>query len=288
MGADPERLPYGYAIVGAQKAGTSLLADTLNEHPGVCAPPHRAAHYFDDEGVDWEHPDYERDYTAPGCGAGELVVGDASATYIFWPGALERMQRYNPDMPLIAIFRDPMERLFSHWMMLRARSDNWGDWADMLARMRTLARRGPSSRPGRDGSARARWQDLTGISRGFYGEQLRRGFALFERDRWLLLETHELTDSYAATIDRVTDFLGLPRFDGVPPMRVPEPTPPVRGSAPSGEEILALARLHAEDLDEFSSLCDLDVSHWPTRRILAGDLDPAVVAAGFASRLRPL
>ncbi len=287
MGAEPERMPYGYAIVGAQKAGTTLLADTLHRHPRVCAPPHRAAHYFDDEGVDWEHPDYERDYTAPACHRDELVVGDASATYLFWPGALERMQRYDPAMPIIAILRDPMERLFSHWLMLRSRNASWGDWPEMMARTRALAERETSPPLRRDARARARWQDLTGISRGFYGEQLRRGFALFDRDQWLLLETHELTGSWAATLDRVTDFLGLPRFAQAPPMAAQDPTPLVRGTAPSGDEIGRLARMHAADLEELASLCDLDISHWPTRRILDGDLDPAEVAAGFASRLCP-
>ena len=31
-------------------------------------------------------------------------------------------------LPLVAIFRDPLERLFSHWTMLRTRHPDWPDW----------------------------------------------------------------------------------------------------------------------------------------------------------------
>ena len=42
------------------------------------------------------------------------------------------MRAYNPGMPLIAVFRDPIERLFSHWMMLRTRNPAWPDWPGFL------------------------------------------------------------------------------------------------------------------------------------------------------------
>ncbi len=115
---DLGRMPYSFAVVGVQKGGTSTLSVTLNQHPLVCQPPEKERHYFDDEAVDWSAPDYERDYTAPRRARVHRVVGDATPTYLYWPHALERMRAYNPGMPLIAVFRDPLERLFSHLVML--------------------------------------------------------------------------------------------------------------------------------------------------------------------------
>ena len=118
-------MAYNYAIVGVQKGGTSTLAVTLNQHQLVCQAPDKERHYFDDETVDWSSPDYERDYTAPRRAAVHRLLGDASPTYLYWPHAMERMRAYKPDMPLVAVFRDPLERLFSHWVMLRSRNLAW-------------------------------------------------------------------------------------------------------------------------------------------------------------------
>jgi hypothetical protein len=111
---DLGRMPYNFSIVGVQKSGTSTLSGTISQHRNVCRPPRKEAHFFNDESYDWAHPDYERDYTAPRRAKVHTMVGDSTPVYLFWPQALERMRAYKPDMPLIAVFRDPIERLFSH------------------------------------------------------------------------------------------------------------------------------------------------------------------------------
>ena len=175
---------YNFAVVGVQKGGTSTLAVTLNQHRLVCQAPDKERHYFDDETVDWSSPDYERDYTAPRRAAVHRLLGDASPTYLYWPHAMERMRAYKPDMPLIAVFRDPLERLFSHWVMLRSRNLAWPDWPDFLTEWPHTSL--PDAVP--DDVRTMRWRHMTGIARGFYGEQLQRGLELFGRQQWLLLE----------------------------------------------------------------------------------------------------
>ncbi len=130
------RLGYNFSIVGCQKSGTSTLSGTISQHRLVCRPPRKEAHFFNNEDYDWESPDYEADYTAPKRSAVHSMVGDSTPVYIMWPGALERMRAYKPDMPLIAVFRDPIERLFSHWTMLRTRHPGWPDWSGFITEFR--------------------------------------------------------------------------------------------------------------------------------------------------------
>lgn len=276
------RLGYNFSIVGCQKSGTSTLSGTISQHRLVCRPPRKEAHFFNNEQYDWAHPDYERDYTAPRRSRVHTMVGDSTPVYIMWPGALERMRAYRPDMPLIAVFRDPIERLFSHWTMLRTRHPDWPDWSGFITEFR------PATLPDRvpDDVSAMRYKHLSGVARGYYGAQLERGFSIFPREQWLLLEFRALLRDYDATVDRVTDFLGLPRFEQRPPLRNRYAGAElVTGTAPTAGEIADLAELYADDTAHFTRLSGIDTSAWPTTRILAGDLDPAELADRFATKV---
>lgn len=276
-------MAYNYAIVGVQKGGTSTLAVTLNQHRLVCQPPDKERHYFDDETVDWSAPDYARDYAAPRRAPVHRLVGDASPTYLYWPHALERMHAYDPGMPLVAVFRDPLERLFSHWVMLRSRNLAWPDWPDFLTEWPHTSL--PDEVP--DDVRTMRWRHMTGIARGFYGEQLQRGFELFGRHQWLLLELRQMLADFENTIHRTTDFLELPRFERVPPLRNWHAgAEQVPGTAPTADDVSRIAELYARDLDLFEELSGIDTSAWHTRRVLDGELDPGELAARLARKVR--
>ena len=48
-----------------------------------------------------------------------------------------------------------------------------------------------------------------------------------------------------------------------------------------------LAELYAADLALFERLSGLDTSAWPTRLVIDGALDPAELAARFATKVAP-
>lgn len=278
------RLGYSFSIVGCQKSGTSTLSGTISQHRLVCRPPRKEAHFFNNEDYDWAHPDYERDYTAPRRSRVHAMVGDSTPVYIMWPGALERMRAYKPDMPLIAVFRDPVERLFSHWTMLRTRHPDWPDWSGFITEFRPTTF--PLTLPT---DVRAmRYKHLSGVARGFYGAQLEHGFTVFGREQWLLLEFRSLLRDYDETVDRVTDFLELPRFEQKPPLRNRYAGADlVPGTAPTADEISGLVELYADDLALFARLSGIDTTAWPTSRILAGDMEPGELAERFAAKVAP-
>ena len=186
-------------------------------------------------------------------------------------------------MPRIAVFRDPLERLFSHWVMLRSRNLAWPDWPDFLTEWPHTSL--PDEVP--DGVRTMRWRHMTGIARGFYGEQLQRGFELFPRQQWLLIELRSMLADFEQTIHRTTDFLELPRFERVPPLKNWHAgAEQIPGTAPTADDLARLAELYAKDLALFEELSGIDTSAWPTRLVLDGDLDPGELAQKLARKVR--
>lgn len=272
-------LPIGFAIVGVQKAGTTSLYSMLTRHPAIVGGPQKELRFFL-EPHDWSNPDYST-YRRPVKG-GARLAGDATPGYLFYPGALERMHRYDPSMRLMASFRDPLERAFSHWAMERRRHEHYPDLPEAIERwgdddLPTSAPEGASPSPLLQGSP---------FARGLYGAQLERALACYPREQWLFVEFRRLLGEPTVVLDEATDHLGLPRFTTYPsmPHRMASPLSNP-GGRPSSAAIERLVRRYAEDLVLLKRLSGLDVSGWPTKQAADGDLEIAVLRDRLCDRL---
>lgn len=262
-------VPITFAIVGVQKAGTTSLYSMLIRHPDIIGGSQKELRFFI-EPNDWADPDYST-YRRPATRPGQ-VAGDATPGYLFFPGAIERMHGYDPDLRLMASFRDPLERAFSQWSMERSRHADYPDLPE------TIERYGHDELP-ESAPADGRPSPLLRRSpfvRGLYGAQLQRALAFFPRDRWLLLEFRSLLREPRPALDQATDLLGLPRFTSYPhlPQRMAGRTSNP-GARPSVAAIESLVRRYADDLALFEQLSGLDLSGWPTKQAADGTIDVA-------------
>ena len=209
----PQAPRVSFLVAGVQKGGTTALFDYLNEHPGLCLPTIKEAHFFDDEvGVDWSSPDYgayHALFPAAGEGRGDRLLGEATPIYIYWPRSLERIADYNPTMRMILIFRDPIERAWSHWKMEYARGAETESFAWCIREGR--------SRVADDGAAPGHHRVHSYVERGFYGAQVERLLTLFPREQVLFLRSDELRAEPARILCNVCDFLHAPRFVQITP-----------------------------------------------------------------------
>lgn len=278
----PDPMRFGFLIAGSQKAGTSSLSWVLNRHPQVQRAPLKEMHFFDVERRGWPDADYTEYEVVPD-DPGRRIVGDATPLYLWWPQALERIQRYNPDMLFIVLFRDPIERLFSQWKMVVNRwPDNAPTWRGFLTR---FAPEGLEDRIP-EGTNPSTYRMQSGIVRGYYGAQLERGFEMFGRDRFHLLEFRAFVDRPEPAVDAITDFLGLDRFVRQPQLPHALPGKPAASDiVPTGSDITALVERYRADFALFKRLSGLDVAHWPIQRLIDGRLDPAELADRFAAKL---
>lgn len=200
-----------FLVAGVQKGGTTALFDYLNEHPGLRLPAIKEAHFFDDESVDWSKPDYgayHALFPAAG-GEGERLLGEATPIYIYWPRSLERIVDYNPAMRMILIFRDPIERAWSHWKMEYARGAETRPFAWCVREGR--------DRVAEDVDTPGHHRVHSYVERGFYGAQVERLLTLFPREQVLFLRSDELRADPARILCNVCDFLNAPRFVQITP-----------------------------------------------------------------------
>ncbi len=177
-------VPISFAIVGVQKSATSTLYRLLAKHPDIVRGPQPEMRFFI-ESRDWSAPDYGT-YRRPVIKGGRMA-GDATPAYLFWPGAMQRLRDYDPGMPLIAIFRDPIERAFSQWAMERGRRPAYPDLPEAIEQYLDDPLPPEGLAPPTPEQLR---RSL--FARSLYGEQLERSLPLFPAEQWLLLEFRAL------------------------------------------------------------------------------------------------
>lgn len=98
-----------FLVCGAQKAGTTALYDALQAHPDVCMSRPKETEFFNwryRRGWDWfrSHFDHYR---------GETAIGEASTRTMPTPEAPERIAERLPDVKLIFVLRNPIDRAHS-------------------------------------------------------------------------------------------------------------------------------------------------------------------------------
>lgn len=248
--------PVSIFVCGAQKGGTTSLFAHFRDHPGLSHPAVKELHFFDDEGEDWRNPDYRRLESAFSRFDGNRPRYEMTPATAFWPGALERLSKYNPRARLVFLLRDPIERAWSHWRMERARGVEPLPFAQAIREGRDRIHQGD------DALRRHSY-----LERGLYAEQAERALALFPREQVLFLRSEDLARDHRATLERIARFLGIAPFPEGPPRHEHRAT--ILAEAPSAADRQWIALCLRDDLPRLPAITGLDISGWPTMRELA-------------------
>lgn len=267
----------GFLLAGVQKGGTTSLYKMLAKHPQIARSSRKELHYFDDDRRDWLSPTYRGYHRHITWTESATIAGEATPSYIFWPGAMDRIKAYNPDMRLVLSFRDPVERAFSQWCMNKDRKPHTPEFADAIRNVR------PTSWPRT--AEEAGHPSLAFVGRGYYGEQLAHVLELFPAEQVLLLDYHRMFKDLQSSLDRITDLLGIDRFAELPAELRQRPQPDaLQAAPPTGQDVAMLAELFVDDLAAFAELSGIDVSDWSTTKIARGSLAPGDLAAKLAAK----
>lgn len=263
------RLP-DFLIVGAMKAGTTSLAAWLRAHGEVFMPADKELHFFDrfwDRGVDWYRAQLAE--APPGSRAGE-----ATPEYMVHSTYLARISAVVPNVLLIALLRNPIDRAWSQYRHMVAR----GERAWLPYRVFD----------GREGSRSlaelidlelaldpADWR-TSGmcLARGRYIEQLNDMAARFDREQIHVALFDELVNDPRGSFATICRFLGVD----------PDIRPPVLGEA---FDPLRLMGEHAETDDVRGLLNRRPDDRAPVSGAPEQDQPPADVRKRLVEYFRP-
>jgi hypothetical protein len=215
-----QRVLPSFLVIGTKRGGTTSLVNWLFAHPEVmplfpAAQQIKSPHYFDINywrGESWYRSHFptrrrverwtERLGHAP-------AVGEASPYYLFHPAVPQRVAATVPDVKVVVLLRDPVDRAYSNYWERRG-----SDAEDLPTFEEALA-----AEPGRLAPVTRQLLDdprfyshdhdsHSYLARGRYLEQLQPWLAL-DRAQLLVLRSEDLYAEPRSTYARVQEFLGL-------------------------------------------------------------------------------
>jgi len=204
-------------IVGGQRCGTTTLFKSLQRHRAFLGPTLRkGVHYFDlepDRSIDWyraHFPTQEGVDRRRQTLGGRVVVGESSPYYLWHPLAADRIAAALPDVQVIALLRDPVERAYSAHAHELARGFETEPFERALELEESRLRGESELLRSRKRARSFPHQHLAYIQRGEYIDQLERMEHAVGRDQMLVLDSADFWAAPEESWPLVTSFLSLP------------------------------------------------------------------------------
>jgi hypothetical protein len=245
------RVEPDFLLVGAQRCGTTSLFRALLSHPHVRRANFlKGVNYFDvnhHKGASWYRAHFPlrastRRQAAPG--QPHAQVFEASGYYMFHPHAPARISQELPNVKIVAMVRDPVERAFSAYKHESARGFETETLENALALEdeRVVPELDHMLADPRYQSDVYRHQAYR--RRGHYAEQLQRFVKVLGPHRVHVVQSELFFTQPVDEYTRLLDFLDLPpvlptSFDRYNP----------RPSAPLDADVAARLREHFEPHD---------------------------------------
>ncbi len=189
-----------FFVVGAQKAGTTSLYHYLSSHPDIYLPSQKETRFFvmDElysKGIDF----YKNEFFSSV--SDKKAVGEMDPNYMFFERALDRIGD-NLDLAqvkFIFLLRNPVDRAFSHYLMICRRGMESLSCEDAIAQ--------ESSRIANGGYYEK--VHYSYIRRGFYFSQIERFLSRVDRSQMLFLLTEDLKYKPESCLKEIFSFLDI-------------------------------------------------------------------------------
>lgn len=208
-----------FYILGAAKSGTTSLWHYLNQHPdifmsnpkepnfmafknkslpplkGPCDDDYLLKNIYNNTVTNID--DYNALFVENG---GRFAIGEGSVRYLYFKEAVENIKEYTPNAKFVLILRNPVDRLYSHYCMMRRYA------------LEPLSLNGALKEEENRKSRNWGW-DWHYKSVSKYGEQLERYFSVFNRSQFKVIFYEDFKQNTFNSLKEIYDFLGvLPDF----------------------------------------------------------------------------
>lgn len=189
------RLP-DFLGIGTQKGGTTTLHKLLQRHPEIYLPNCKEIHYFDQHYTSSTSSWYSSYFKEA---KEEQKAGEITPIYMYLPEIPERIYKLLPNIKILILLRDPVERTLSH--IFHAKKRGFENLTPQQAIEKEESRL----------KTRKMYnlQKHSYVSRSMYAEQLDRYEKIFKEEQMLVLKSEQLFEETKETLRRITSFLNV-------------------------------------------------------------------------------
>jgi hypothetical protein len=200
-----------FLILGTAKGGTTSLHRYLEAHPSVGRTLKKEVHYFDEsfnQGLLWYRTYFPLRYQ-------NLIAGDSTPYYLFYPHAPKRAFDCIPSAKFIVLLRNPIERAFSlHNMNLKRPDVNETLSFEDAINAEPERLSGEMEKMIADESyVSFNYERFSYLTGGLYLEQIKRWHQVFPKEQMMIIKSEDFFQDPSIFYQKVLNFLDLPSWE---------------------------------------------------------------------------
>ena len=196
-----------FLLLGAMKSGTTSLFHYIGQHPDMLMPSSKEIHYYDRYRYSgWSLDNYLNEFPEKPAGK---ISGEATPFYLRHPHAPAWVVEDFPDVSLIALLRNPVDRAYSHYVQRFQKGKESEDFLSLVQREEADTAESWSAWRADPETKVQLAQKHSFLSRGRYAEQIEAWLAHFAREDLHVLFAEDLLANPDRELDAVFSHLGL-------------------------------------------------------------------------------
>jgi hypothetical protein len=201
MGQNKKQIP-DFVIVGTMKGGTTALYDFITRHPDVVRASTKEIHYFTlhyHKGHEWYLAHFNQN--------SDKLTGEASPTYFDMSNSTlipTLIKQFNPNVKILLITRDPVERAISHFIHL----SRVNKIQELLSMDVNAFFNIPLSRAIADGTIEGYYLRLV-LSFSTYWRKYIHYKTMFDASNFFITTTKDLKEAPFETMHKIYNYLGV-------------------------------------------------------------------------------
>ena len=210
------RVLPNFIVIGVGRGATTTLHHNLSKNPCLHSAAYDEAGFFDDNfhlGESWYRSLFPTKFTKNKIikNYNHFLSYEVTPSYIRKPWVARRIKKLLPNVKLIAILRNPVDRAYSHYNMGVNESNHKRSFEEVIKMDLDLLERSKESKSDSDTYFKT-IVEKSYLARGFYAEQLKFWFKLFDKKQIHITTTENLAANPNETFNEIFNFLDIANF----------------------------------------------------------------------------
>jgi len=206
-----------FLIIGAKKSGTTSLYRYLIQHPSIKSATTKEISFFDryfQKGTNWYRMNFPMKKIWMKKNSRTELTGEATPTYIYHPHAPKRVYDLLPNVKIIVLLRNPVDRTYSQYNMEANNHTNETLSFEEAIEQEPSRLEGEFEKMQKDGNYFSyNYYTFSYLASSIYADQLERWFKYFPREQFLIINENELEKDAQEVYHKTLKFLKLPKFE---------------------------------------------------------------------------
>jgi hypothetical protein len=249
------RINPQFMIIGGQKCGSTSLFEYIIQHPNIQSPSQKEVHYFDanfNRNFGWYKAHFPTGIQKK-IRKKEILTGEATPYYMFHPLAAERIKKLYPNMKLLIILRNPIDRAWSQFQHNKRLLREELSFEEAL-KMEEIRMENELKILEKDPHYKtfSLWFHSY-LSMGRYYEQIKKWSKIFSKEQILIINSDELSKNTQEVMKTVFRFLNVHAYEIKNISKFNIGGYKENMSKKTREQLIDYFKIHNEDLEKYLS-----------------------------------